>query len=457
MEDLAFQDDELNQAAAIGWAETIGSQPPPDPLAPAVAPQPAKSQSLAYLVSALAGGNFIAMVTRLAGGILQARMAGPAVQGLFGSFALVLGYTRFLQVGIFNGLNRELPYFFGRGDRQRVHELAASAQTWATILSVAVAAVFAGVAAWYALCRDFSMAVGWGSNAALAVALFFGTIYLQATYRTAHDFARLSMINVAQNALALVLVGLVAIWGFYGVCLRAVVPGLLGVWMLYHWRPIRVAPGWNTRHFTHLLQVGLPIALVGELGPLWELLDTTLVWNYLGTAAMGLYYPVGIVHVAMNLLPNAVGQILYPRMTEEYGRTGSVGRALLLTIKPTLASALGMAVVVAVGWWLAAPLTRRILPGYFAAVPAMQWTLLVAYVYSFSYIHNIYLVVRRMGLYAVVFLAGMASYYIALLWLIRGGATLVAFQQAMLIGQSVYVVAGHILLIPIFLGARKAR
>jgi O-antigen/teichoic acid export membrane protein len=457
MENLDCQDDEVNEGAAISWAETLASQAPAEQPTDAQVPMSATAgrHSVMYLVSALAGGNFVSMAIRLAGGILQARLAGHAVQGLFGSFALILGYTRFLQAGIFNGLNRELPFFFGKGDRRRVHDLAAAAQVWAAILSVGVGAVFAGIAAWYTFHRDFLTAAGWGSNICLAFGLFFGTLYLQATYRTAHDFARLSMINVAQNGLALVLVALVVVWGFYGVCLRAVVPGLAGVWMLYRWRPIRVASQWDDGHFMHLLRIGVPIALVGELGPLWELLDTTLVWKYLGTLGVGLYYPVGIVHVTMNLLPIAMGQILYPRMTQEYARTGSVGRTLLLTVKPTLASALGMSVVVVIGWWLAAPLTRWLLPDYFAAVPAMQWTLLVSYVFSFSYVHNIYLVVHRMGLYAVVFIAGLASYYAALLWLIRNGTTLVAFQQAMLIGQLVYVLAGHVLLVPIFLGVKK--
>ena len=109
------------------------------------------------------------------------------------------------------------------------------------------------------------MAAAWGSNAVSAYLLFYSTIYLQSTYRTAHDFARLSLVNVLQNALAVVLVVLVALLKFYGLCLRSVLVGLVAAALLHYWRPIRVSPRWDWRQFRHLLWVGLPIFAVGDL------------------------------------------------------------------------------------------------------------------------------------------------------------------------------------------------
>ena len=68
------------------------------------------------MIGALAGGNLLAMALRMGGGLIQARLVDPAVLGYFASFALVLGYAPFLQLGIFNGLNREFPLFIGKGN-----------------------------------------------------------------------------------------------------------------------------------------------------------------------------------------------------------------------------------------------------------------------------------------------------------------------------------------------------
>ena len=142
------------------------------------------------------------------------------------------GYTRFLQVGIFNGLNRELPYYVGKGDRERVNELAAAAQAWAIALGGLIGLALLGVAAWYEVHGQLERASGWAANAAAAVVFFYGTMYLQATYRTAHDFARLSVANVIQNSLALVLVVLVALLGFQGLCLRATLAAVVALAVL---------------------------------------------------------------------------------------------------------------------------------------------------------------------------------------------------------------------------------
>ena len=97
-----------------------------------VSPPPAaQPRSMLYLVGALVGGNLAGKLLRMAGGVLQARYAAPQVLGLFNGIGLVLGYAPFLQLGILNGLNRELPYYVGKGDRKRVMELAAAAQAWA--------------------------------------------------------------------------------------------------------------------------------------------------------------------------------------------------------------------------------------------------------------------------------------------------------------------------------------
>ena len=80
-----------------------------------------------FLVGSLAVGNYVALGLRMIGGVLQGRFVAPATLGLFAGIGLVMSYAPFLQLGILNGLNRELPYFIGKGDRQRVNELAAAA------------------------------------------------------------------------------------------------------------------------------------------------------------------------------------------------------------------------------------------------------------------------------------------------------------------------------------------
>ncbi len=411
-----------------------------------------RRRGMFYLVGALAGGNIIDKALRMIGYVLQNRHVGAAVLGRFNGIGLDLNFTQFLQLGIFNGLNRELPYYFGQNDQKRVEELAAAAQVWAIVLGAAVGTPFLAVAAWHCMRGDLEMAAGWCANGLLGFVFFYATKYLAATYRTAHDFARLSTVNVIQSATGVVLVATVVLWGFYGLCLRATIPVILGVWLLRRWQPIRVGPRWNFGHLRHLLMVGFPIFAVGELlgGTLPALLDQWLVRHYLDARGLGLYSLPIVAAGTMDLLPLALSQVIYPRMSEQYGRTHHLGDVMSMAIRPTIMAVAGMLPVVALAWWLARPLTAILLPAYIDAVPAMQWSLLGSIVLSCCSVFNVYNVVRRQDLYAIVQVLSVSSYFASLMWLIRGGVHLVAFPQAILVGRVVFIVAGYAFLLPVY-------
>lgn len=397
-----------------------------------------------YLVGSLAGGNYVAMALSMVGGVLLGRLVAPATLGLYNGIGLALGYAPFLQLGILNGLNRELPYYVGKGDRQRVEELAAAAQAWALIVGGMVGLALLGVAAWQLARGERWQAAGWFTNAILAVFLFYNTCYLQCTYRTAHDFARLAWVSVAQSVVGLGLLALVAWLSFYGLCLRALLIGAIGTAMLFYWRPVRVGPKWNIGHLKHLLVIGAPIFGVGQLYAWWFVINSTLVLKFAGVEGMGLYAMVNMACSAIELIPSAVSQVVYPRMAEQFGRSHSLPELLRLAWKPMIITAAGLIPVIAVAWWSVGPVVHLVIPAYAAAVPAMQWGLLMSFVGSFAPVCNVFNVIRRQGLYVVAILLGMAAFGGVLMWLIRDGVSLVAFPQAMLIGRVVFMLFCYI-------------
>jgi O-antigen/teichoic acid export membrane protein len=435
----------ISEADIVEGSGVVVAPPQPEP--PATA-----RRSMLYLVCALVGGNLIGKLLRMVGGILQARCVTPEVLGLFNLIGLVLGYLPFLQLGILNGVNRELPYFIGKGDKKRVMELVAAAQAWALLLSGAVSVCLFGVAIMELVRGEMWLAAGWTANAFLAMAMFYNTYYLQMTYRTSHDFARLAMAGVVENVVGLVAVVFVALLSFYGLCVRAVLVAAVSTAFLFYWRPVRVWPAWDGRQLKHLLIIGAPIFVVGQLYSWWTVLDSTLVVWYAGTEALGLYALVVMAGSTMDMLPQAVGHVLYPRMAEQYGRTGVLGNLVRMSILPTIITVVSMALMVAVGWWLVDPVVQLLLPRYVKAVPAVQWSLLLSVVASFEIMLSVYNVVRRQDLYTVALVLGMAAYFGALVWLTRGGVSLVAFPQAMLIGRAVFIGTGCVLLISL---ARK--
>lgn len=394
-------------------------------------------------VSALAGGNVVASGLQMLSGFLTARATLPAVLGLFNGIGLVKGYAPFLLLGITNGLNRELPYYVGKGDQGRVRELAAAAQAWALLLASLAATALLGVAVWQLALQKWELAAGWATSAVTIFCLFYGTHYLQVTYRTRGDFARLAFVNVVQNTVLLAGVALVWWLAFYGLCLRALLAGATQVALLWYWRPVKVWPAWNVGHLWHLLKIGAPIFAVGMTYAYWATLDATLVLHYLGTRGLGLYALVLMSGATLQLLPDALGQVLYPRMAEHFGRTGDMRTMVKLAIRPMVFSLAAMVPLVVVGWWLLPGVVTFLLPKYAEAIPAAQWSLLAPLAMCLAPVNATYNVLRRQGLYAVAILLGMASYYGCLRWRLMTGMNLEAFSQSMLAGRMVFLVASY--------------
>jgi len=405
-------------------------------------------RSVFFLAGSLAGGNLVAMAIRLAGGILLGRLIAPSTLGLFAGIGLVLGYASIAQMGILNGVNRELPYHLGRGDTARAHSLAAAGQAWALAAGGVVSACLFAVAAWQLVQGDLQQAAGWATNAVLAIFAFYGNSgYLSITFRTSSDFVRLARVNVVESATGLIALILVAAFGFYGLCLRVILAGAASTALLFRWRPVRVGPHWDWKNLRHLFIVGAPIYAVGQIYGLWMgVINATLVLQFTGTRGIGLFAMVTLGITAMEVVPAALAQVLYPRMAQEYGAGRDTRHLLRIAVKPMLATFAGLAVVAAVGWFAAEPAVRFVMPQYVDAVPAMRWALLLPLASCFLPLEAVFNVVRRQDMYLVALGCGIAAYAVALV-VRQPNADLTAFPQAMLVGRVVFLIASYLLIV----------
>ncbi len=182
-------------------------------------------------VGYLAGGGIVSTLLSAFSGLIIGRLVDPATLGLFNGIGLILPYAALLGLGVSSGLSRELPYFVGKGDRHRAEELAAVTQAWTLMVGGVVFTALLGVAGWHLAQGNLLEAAGWFSNAIIAFLLFY-TDYLQVTYRTARDFAKLAKARVAQQIALVALLVLVVPLDFYGLCLRAILASALTVFLL---------------------------------------------------------------------------------------------------------------------------------------------------------------------------------------------------------------------------------
>jgi O-antigen/teichoic acid export membrane protein len=395
--------------------------------------------SLTQLTAVFGSGNLVATMLRLVGGVLTSRMVDPSVLGLYSGIGLVRGYAPFLQAGVANGLNRELPYHMGRGDREQVETLAATAQTWLLLVSAMAISGLLAVGAWQAFRGRFDLAMGWASFTVPVFGVLYGQFYLQTLYKTHGRFPRLSFVSIVTAAVGLVTVILVWWLGFGGLCLRGIIVAAVTLVLLWHWRPLVVRPRWHWPGFRLLLTTGIPIWLAAQLYSLWPVLNSTLVLSYMGSRGLGLFSIANLAGSSIAMFPLALSQVVYPKMAHEYGRTGRITPLLRMTVKPTLVTLGFTALVVMVVWFALPPVIRVVLPKYVEGTAAAQWQVASIVILALTPVNNIFVVTKKLVRYGAAIGSGMAAYYLSVLWLVRGGPNLEVFPQAMIIGRTVFV------------------
>jgi len=402
-----------------------------------------RRESLAKSAAIFAGGNISSLLLRSFAGLVVARFVEPATLGLFNSFSIPIGYARSAQLGVVNGFKRELPFHIGKGQPERARELAATAQVWALLTGGVVALGLGVVALWQLLCGRLDLTAGWLTYAAQGFIIFYAQNYLDATYRTLSEFSRLAVVKIAESVVSLIATVFVSLFGFYGLCLRLLAMETTSLALLWRWRPLRVRPRWNTADFKHLLKIGLPMYITAQCYFLWGVVDSNLVLVFGGTKQLGLYSLAGIVNSTFVMIPLSLTQVLFPAMTQRFGRTGKIRDLYRMAGAPALLVFLVMIPLVAMAWLLIPPAIRWLIPKYVGGIAAAQWTLVTALVMSFAPVNNIFNIIRRNDLYLIAIAAGIAVYAATLFLLTRGGIYLAAFPQAMATGKLTFILIGH--------------
>jgi O-antigen/teichoic acid export membrane protein len=357
-----------------------------------------------HSVAKVVGGNFVISIISLVTSVFVARWATPYELGLWNLVLLVTIYTPTLQLGVFNGLNRQLPFFIGKGDQETALKMGSGAYAWCLVLAMAsaVATVLFAIFFWWssqAMLAYTSIAIG------IIVVCLWPTQYLTVTYRTSAEFGRLAGRNMVVALISVPLTMLVLWFGYIGLMARAVLIAVLNVLSLYIRRPIVASPKWNKEVLLNLGRVGMPIWVLGQLGVCFMTLDRIVLAD--SPLLLG-YFSISIQATTFaGMIPIAITMVLYPQMVQRYGETNNAMAAWKIVKNGALlATALGIFAGIC-GWVLIPFFIKYLLPAYVPGTEAAQWACLGGVALGFSVYNNVFNVIQRQDLYLVALGIGL--------------------------------------------------
>ena len=310
-------------------------------------------------------------------GIIVAKYIFPNDLGLWTIISLALTYSLFLQAGLVNGLNLELPYAYGHSNNEYAKRMAGVVQTFT--VSVSVFVLIVGIICFLCL-QNNEPKIRYGILAvSIIIAFTFYQNYLLSTFRSNNSFQKLSVIQIVDacnNVFSLILV---VYFAYYGMIVKAIVVIVVFVLLLHIFRPIKVGFLWNKTIFLKLLKVGILIFALSYLEATALTSDKLWLTRFSTITEVGLY---AFALYALNLfitLSSSVASYIYPRMSYDYGKTGDKIRLWKKVKKITWILVLFQFPLVVIGFLLIPIVISKFFPNYLLSTTPMQILLIAGY------------------------------------------------------------------------------
>lgn len=257
-------------------------------------------------------------------GFVTFRYIAPDHLGIWGTFSTFTVYATFLRLGIPNGMNRELPYYYGKGDNVTAMKCASTTLSYSlfnTIVLFIVAVCFFSFfefSKYGELYSDYfhTAIVFW-----IVVLIEPYTTYLSGTYRTSDNFDKLSKLQIWKSILASITILLLVIWGFEGYLMRQLLISVFDPIYLHVYRPIKkIVVQFDFSIFKKLFVVGFQLFITSYATTFIDTLPRLFVIQNGSPLDVGLFSPVIILVSTVLLVPNVISQYLYPTFSYALGK-----------------------------------------------------------------------------------------------------------------------------------------
>lgn len=301
----------------------------------------------------------------------------PSEIGLWNSIIVVQSYVFIAQLGVFNGLNREIPYYYGKGELQKVNDYASTALWLSRLLIISSFILNIVVFVYMFLSNNYE------DNVIISV-LIIGFIasnqfydnYLIVTFRSSSSFLKLAKIYLIQSFIIGASLSFVYFWGYKGFVFRALFISVSQIFLTHINRPLNVKAKFNKQIYFDLIKVGFPIFILGYLISITNTFSRIILLNVDGVISVGLFAPALAVITTVKLFPNIVSQYVYPKMTYSWGMYHDKKIIWGWVWKSALYLFVLFIPIVIVGWYLIPIIIENLFPKYIESVFAARIALL---------------------------------------------------------------------------------
>ena len=324
------------------------------------------------------GATYVAQIMVFLSGLLQKGLLGPVGAGYWALMQSFWTYMTIAPLGTMNAMVRQVPIYRGKGDFDTAEAMADTGSSFSVLAVAVVGALASAVALVFGASWPPELQWGLVLLGALGPVRMFADCHktlLAATKR----FDASSMGTVLEAVILLVAQTLcVLLFGFYGMFLGIALSiiGLYTLWWrlgLVTWRLPSFRWHIDRSRIPELISFGFPLMLQAQLWLLFLSIDNLIVAGFISIRDLGYYaLAVSVTNYVLHL-PRSISATLFPRMTEEFTKTGEIGsiRHYATDTQRLLAYAL-VPVFLGGAFFMVPVLIRHALPEFAPAIPIVR-------------------------------------------------------------------------------------
>ncbi|MGR3176658.1 MAG: oligosaccharide flippase family protein [Candidatus Anammoxibacter sp.] len=371
--------------------------------------------------------------------LVAAKILGPTTYGLWNGLLLILTYGMNSHFGVLNAMNREIPFYQGKGEFNKVQEITNIGFSTALFSSILLAvAIFL-----------ITFIGSWSEDTTFAIRIVALLLVLQQIHNfyqlilKSHSFFGLMASQQAFSSMLTltIVIGFTYYGGFTGFLWGQVFVFMAVLLFLHKYTSVNFGFQFSWGKAIKLARIGFPIMAVGLAYGMLVSMDRIMVLSFLGIEQLGYYSLSFMAYSIMMLFPMVVAQVIYPNMVKEYGRTFNKKALEVLIYRPLKYLLIVMIPILTITYLIAPIFIRQFLPEYVPGIPALKVTLLGVFPLCFiGGFANFLNTVNKQKLYLIVQIFALGLNFVLNYLFIKMGYGITGVAIGTAITYAVYVI-----------------
>jgi O-antigen/teichoic acid export membrane protein len=298
-------------------------------------------------------------------GVFTRNLLGPEQNGIWLSLSLIFIYGNLTQLGVVNGINREIPRILGARDDDGAQKIREAGLGW-----MVVPFLFSFIFIFIVLLLDLnSLMKIYTITAILLVPLQNIMNFYRITYLTINQFKQVAINQIIVGPIQSILsIIFVYYFGFWGLLLPIYIASIFSIviFVKYLNQPIKIRWNWPTSKY--LMSFGVTIMVIGLSWSLFTTIDRIMISALLGAKELGFFGISILLFQGLMMFPQVFSQVMYPKISFAYGQNNTKDHLLELVSNPSIIFAFLNPYVIGVIFYLFPVFVRWLMPEYIKGI-----------------------------------------------------------------------------------------